>query len=220
MRKDVIRLILVCIAILFTILLVIYDTVKLPISTSTVKPTLIPVVKPTLIPTQDSQYIVSVTIGDLEQDLISNYSHLSTNQRQVLLDAIMNASNTYNVSPLVLYSIASVESSFRPWITHSQIKIKGKYDNAIGLTGVVFSWWGKALKEKHILETKSDLYNPTVNITACAFIFNNMKNQPLKKGTNNPSESAMRRYFGGNFKSYSDKIKAKMGSIIFKKIYK
>jgi len=184
-------------------------------------PVLVPIVKRIAIP---STYIIKITVVDLEQDLIDTYKHISSKQRKVLLDVIMEASVKYNVSPLVLYSIISIESGFRFQILHNPTTIRVSKKKvkiqAIGGTGIVYEIWGDMLKEVGIIETRYDLFDPSTNIMACAFIFDHYKQKPLKKGTKNPSESAMRRYFGGNFKAYSDKIQAKMGRIIFKKIYK
>jgi len=163
--------------------------------------------------------VVSVSISDLENDLSINASHLSSRERKEILEAINATSDVYNISPLILYSIISVESSFRSWITHKQVIINKKKDNAIGLTGILYTWWGKQLTKEKIIETKSDLYTPQINILACGYIFNEMRKLSLLKGTTNKTESALRRYFGGNFKSYSDKIESKIGSIVFKKVY-
>ena len=174
---------------------------------------------PKIVKVQPKGVIVSVTVADLERRLKTNESHLSSKQRKVILDAIMKASELYKVSPLILFAIPKVESSYRPWITHRQVIIKGKKDNAIGLTAILYSWWGKKLKKAGIIETKSDLYDPQMNILACGFVFNELRKMPLKKGTTDPNVSAMRRYFGKNFKSYSDKIEAEIGAVVFKKVY-
>jgi len=171
------------------------------------------------VPVEPKGVIISVTMKDLEARLIANSTHLSSKQRKAILDAIEKTSEVYNVSPLILFSIARVESSFRAWVTHKQVIINKKKDNAIGLTAIVYSWWGAKLKAAGIIETRSDLYDPQLNILACGFIFNELRKLPLKKGTTDPNISAMRRYFGANFKSYSDKIEAEIGAIVFGKVY-
>ena len=174
---------------------------------------------PKIVKVQPKGVIVSVDVADLERRLKTKASHLSSKQRKAILDAIMKTSELYKVSPLILFAIPKVESSYRPWVTHSQVIVNGKKDNAIGLTAILYSWWGEKLKKAGIIETKSDLYDPQINILACGFVFNELRKMPLKKGTTDPNVSAMRRYFGKNFKSYSDKIEAEIGAVIFKKVY-
>ena len=176
-------------------------------------------IKPPPTVQKEKPFAIKITMGDLEEDLRSNSTHLSTRARKEFLSAITDASTTYNISPLILYSIAFVESSFRAQIRHKQITVNKRKTNAIGLTGIVYEIWKDPLKKNKILETKSDLFNPRININACAYIFNTNRKMKLLKGTTTKAESAMRRYFGGNFKSYSDKINKKIGSIIAKKIY-
>ena len=163
--------------------------------------------------------IISLTMSDLNQHLKTTYKHLSKAQRLVILEAIAKASDKYKISPIVFYGIIAVESSFRSWITHKQVVVQGKKDNAIGLGGIVSVWWLDKLREAGILETKSDLYDPTVNINAIGFILAEYKTMPLVKGTTDITTSALRRYFGGNSKEYTQKIENKIGAIIFTKIY-
>ena len=163
---------------------------------------------------------VSIGPDDLSNDLETHYSHLAKRQRKLVLDTLEEVSKTYKINPLILYSLISVESSFRPWITHSQVTIQGKKTNGIGLGGIIYLWWGEKLKKAGILETKSELYDIDTNIRAIGFVFNEMKQLPLKKGTVDQTTSAMRRYFGANFRSYSDKIKLKISQLIAAKLYK
>jgi len=163
--------------------------------------------------------ISSITMSDLNSHLKLVYSHLSTKDRKRVLLSIAKASDKYKISPVVFYGLIAVESSFRPWITHHQVVIKGKRDNGIGLGGVVPYWWLDKLRKANILETKSDLYNIENNIDAIGFILAEYKTMKLIKGTNDSTTSALRRYFGGNYKSYTEKIRNQIGSIIFSKIY-
>ena len=163
--------------------------------------------------------IASITMTDLNKHLTTTYRHLSKVQRVIILTAIAKAADKYKISPIVFYGIIAVESSFRPWITHKQVVIKGKKDNAIGLGGIVSVWWLDKLRKAGILETKSDLYDPTININAIGFVLAEYKTMPLVKGTTNITTSALRRYFGGNKKKYTQEIENKIGAIIFSKIY-
>ena len=164
--------------------------------------------------------ISSITMTDLSQHLTATYRHLSKSQRELILTSIATTSDRYKVSPIVIYGLIAVESSFRFWITHKQVTIKGKKDNGIGLGGIMPSWWLDKLKKAGILETKSDLYEPATNIKAIGFILAEYKTLPLMKGTNDTTTSALRRYFGGNYRSYTNKIENQIGAIIFTKIYK
>jgi len=163
--------------------------------------------------------ISSITIQDLNNHLKNVYSHLSTKDRKRVLLSIGKASDKYKISPVVFYGLIAVESSFRPWITHHQVIIHGKKDNGIGLGGVMPSWWLEKLRKAKIIETKSDLYNIENNIDSIGFILAEYKTMPLMQGTNDSTTSALRRYFGGNYKSYTQKIRNQIGSIIFSKIY-
>jgi len=167
--------------------------------------------------------IVCVSMGDIKNDLKKNYSFLSSKQRRLVIDTIDKSSKKYNVSPIIIYGLISVESSFRFWIKSKERKVtastgKKVRDRAIGLGSIMYSIWGEKLKQNGILETKSDLYNIDNNIMGIAYILHELSEMPLKKGTHDKMTSAMRRYFGGNYKSYSTKIKDKIGTIMFSKL--
>jgi len=163
--------------------------------------------------------IVSINKQVLLNDLKANSKHLSKRNRELIVNTIEKASKRYGVNELVLYGLIYTESSFRYWITHRQVVIKGKKDNAIGLAAIVYLWWGEKLKKAGLIETRSDLYNIENNIMSCAFILNELEKMSLVKGTTTKTESALRRYFGGNYKWYSQRIENKIGSLVFSKIY-
>jgi len=163
--------------------------------------------------------ISSITMSDLNEHLKNVYRHLSDEQRVIILESIAKTSDKYEISPIVIYGLISVESSFRFWITHKQVIIKGKKDNGIGLGGIVPLWWLDKLRKANIVQTRSDLYDPANNIEAIGFVLAEYKQMPLIKGTTDKTTSALRRYFGGNYKSYSQKIRNVIGSIVFAKIY-
>ena len=100
-------------------------------------------------------------------------------------------------------------------INKKKLKIR-----AVGLGGVVWEWWGDKLKEAGIAEVRSDLFLPDVNIRAAAFVLNEMSKRELLKGTKSKDESMLRRYFGGNYKAYSDKIDKKVMSIVRPNLYR
>ena len=167
--------------------------------------------------------IVSIGMSDLKNDLKKNYSFLSTSIRTRILTSIDKCSKKNDISPIVIYGLISVESSFRAWIksplrTVTAYNGKRVKDQAIGLGSIMYSIWGAKLKKANLLETKTDLYIIENNIASIGYIFAELKKMSLKKGTYDKTTSAMRRYFGGNYKNYSLKIKDKIGSIMFSKV--
>lgn len=155
--------------------------------------------------------LFNFTKEDLHQAMVNAYRFLSARQIDIIIDSIYSTSKKYNVDPLILYSICAVESGFRWWLTHDKIKVpneQGKLveTHAIGLGGVVYEVWETKLKIAGIIDTKTDLYNPTTNIEAVGFIYNELKNRPLKEGSSHAAQSALIRYFGGNHQAYFKKI--------------
>jgi soluble lytic murein transglycosylase-like protein len=164
--------------------------------------------------------LVILTIDDLREDL-NKYSYISSRVKDDILDAIVDSAEEFNVSPIILYGILQTESSMRPWIRHSEVAIvKDKASvkvRAIGLGGIVWEWWGDDLRANGIAEVKSDLYDPAVNVRAVAYIFSLMKEMPLKGTAKNARESALLRYFGGNYPSYITKVYTNIGQIVINK---
>ena len=161
--------------------------------------------------------LVSITVDDLRYDLKNNYTHISKKNREVIINTILKVSEKYGISPIVLYSLIHVESSFRWWVLHKSVKINGKRERAIGLGGIVWSWWGDKLLKNKIVETKADLFNISNNIEAIGYILNSYYKMPLKKGTSNKVISSLRRYFGGNYIVYTNKIQNKISKIVLHK---
>ena len=177
------------------------------------------VTKTKVIKVKDKDNIVTLSMEDLQNDLKNNATFLSTKNRLLVINSIEEASKKYDINPIILYGLIYTESSFRYWIKHKAVIINKKKEQAIGLAGVMYSWWGEKLKKENIIETKSDLFGIRENILSCAFILNELKQKPLLKGTKNKTVSGLRRYFGGNYKWYSQKIENKIGKLIFKKVY-
>lgn len=184
------------------------------------------VIKEVKVPTEPKGVIVTVTIEDLYNDLSSRYSHISTTNKQLLMESIAKSADKYNISPLVLYSLIAVESSFRWWIEHPKVTVqdtttkKPVKTRAIGLGGVVYEIWGQELKSQSIIETKADLFSISHNIESIAYIYSKLKSQPLHPKASNQIESGLIRYFGGGYKSYFDKIDKEIARIIKGKVYK
>ena len=165
--------------------------------------------------------LLSVVLSDLQKDLQTNYSFLSQNQQQEILKAIIESSNRFKINPLVMYSLISVESSFRFWIVSAERTVTGSdgkkhKDRAIGLTSVIWNIWDKQLKENNIISTKTELYQITPNILSGTYILSVLRDR--YKGD---MDKAIRSYFGLNSKYsqiYLRKIKAKFGSLAYSKI--
>ena len=172
---------------------------------------------------KDQKSFVMINRDILEENL-KVYTSLSKTNRKKILDTVLSEAAKYNINPIILYSLLHVESSMRFWIQHSPVKIKihGRYKTirAVGLGGVVWEWWGKQLQDAHIAEVRSDLFNIEPNIKATAFILNEFSKRKMLKGTKSKDESMLRRYFGGNFKAYSDRIDRKVMSIVRPNLYR
>ena len=164
--------------------------------------------------------IFNITYKTLAKDLATNYSFLSKNQQVQILNAIKKSSKKYNINPLVIYSLISVESSYMFWVQSPRRLVvnssgKKQYDRAVGLCSICYSIWGEKLKKAKILSTKSELYEIEPNIMAGSYIL-----KVLKKRYKGNTIKALEAYFGkSNYaKVYQRKIIAKIGSLIEKEI--
>lgn len=171
-----------------------------------------------------SSSIVVFTAEDLKQNIISNYPNISSKNKIIIMNTILEVSDKYNFNPLILYSLIHTESSMRYWIEHKRVLIninnKKKYIRAVGLGGVVWEWWSKQLKKEGIAEVRSDLFDPATNIRAIGYIYNSFYNMRKLKKASTQDESAMIRYFGGGYKSYFEKIDRKVAELISQKLYR
>jgi hypothetical protein len=172
---------------------------------------------------KDKKSFILINRSLLETNL-KLYTKLSPKIQKIIIDNVIETANKYNINPLIVYSLLHVESTMRFQIEHSKvlINIKGKkkYIRAVGLGGIVWEWWGDALKKEGIAQTRSDLFLPDVNIKAVGFVLNEMYKKPMLKGCKSKDESMLRRFFGGNFKNYSDKIDLKVMSIVKPNLYR
>jgi hypothetical protein len=168
--------------------------------------------------------VVYVGKEDLLNDLTTHYPDVSTKTKISILETIISEAEKYNINPLILYSLVYVESSFRHWLEHDLTTIvkngKPVKIRAVGLTGVVWEWWGDKLKDAGIAETRGDLFDPVTNIKAGAFVYNEMYHMEMHKSANYKDESALLRYFGGDFVSYIGRIDAKIATFVRPNLYR
>lgn len=184
------------------------------------------IIKEIKVPVEPKGTIASLTMEDLYNDLKNRYPHISSKHRQEIMESIAKTADQYSISPLVLYSLIAVESSFRWWIKHPQVQVKstetGKTvkTNAIGLGGIIYEIWGKELAKKGIIETKSDLYTIDKNIQSIGYVYSKLKSLKLHPKASNSIESGLIRYFGGGYKSYFNKINSEIVNLLNGKVYK
>jgi len=168
--------------------------------------------------------IIAITIADMYEDLATRYKHISKPNRDIIMESIAKTADKYNVSPLVLYNLIAVESSFRWWIEHPLVTVqnhegKSVKTRAVGLGGIVFEIWGPKLKEAGVIDTKSDLFQIDKNIDSIGYVYSYLKSKPLHPKASHAVESGLIRYFGGGYKSYFDKIDAEIASMFKNKLY-
>jgi len=173
---------------------------------------------------QSNSSLVYISKEDLLQDLIQHYPDVSTKTKIAILETIISESERYNMNPLILYSVIFVESSFRHWLEHDTATIdinnKKLKIKAVGLMGVVWEWWGTKLSAAGIAETRGDLFDPITNIKAGAFVYNELYHQEMHKSARYKDESALLRYFGGDFISYVQRIDAKISTFTRPNLYR
>lgn len=170
-----------------------------------------------------SKNILTVSYMDMRDYLFDHYPNISTNQKNVIYDEVIRASNEFNINPVWLFAILDNESDYRSWIKHSTVyvEVHGKRvkTNAIGMGGVIYEIWEEPLKRNKIIETKSDLYDTRCNIRATAYIFSHYLTRPKLKQCRTVSESALLRYYGVKYngkkldKFYYKKINTFLGDV-------
>lgn len=172
---------------------------------------------------------VIVNRDTLLADMTERFPNISPRVSKVIVDTIIEEAKKYDLNPIILYSLGVVESSHRYWIEHAKVMIEVPNANgamkkiqaeAVGWGGVMWEHHHKMLIEKGIAKTRADLFYPDVNIRASAAIYNMYFQMPLKDGVKNQDVSAQRRYFGGNYKAYSDKINAQVVALVNAEIYR
>lgn len=171
-----------------------------------------------------SKSYINIDRQDLVRDITQNYPTIPTRAKREIVDTIVEVSKQYNINPLILYAMCHVESSMNPYEIHKEMIItigdKKLKINAKGLAGIVFEWWGEKLINAGIITNRADLLDPILNIRSLGFIYNELYKMPLHGSASTKDESAMLRYFGGDFPSYSKRIDDKIGVLISDKLYR
>ena len=162
--------------------------------------------------------VLSLDMSDLLFDLQS-YPHLSAKHKLTIIEAIQSASKQFDINPLILYSIIHVESSFRWWLVHATPSTKDK-EPALGLGGIRPSIWGDQLKSANIIQVKADLFDISANIHATAYVYNQLRSDPMHKSATNRDMSAMLKYFGGDYIDYFNKVNSKIIQLTQHRLYK
>lgn len=165
----------------------------------------------------------------LLKDMKQRFPNISNRVAEIIVKTVLEESKKYNINPMILYALGGVESSHRHWIEHDKVTVQienpdGSYKNiitrAVGWGGVVWEIHKKMLIEKGIATTKGDLFYPEINIRASAAIYDMYFKMEKRDGVTSQDVSAQRRYFGGNFKVYSDRISAEIMQVIKSTIYR
>jgi len=171
-----------------------------------------------------SKSFITVTEKAIMQDLKDNYPELSMKVKIKIITTIMEESAKYSINPLLLYAVCHVESTFRPWLEHEvrTITINGKQIKArcVGLMGISWENHKDLLRTSGIVESRGDLFDPVNNIRAGALILNEYFQMDMLKGAKTKDESALLRYFGGNFPVYVQRVEAKMFDVIRPNLYR
>jgi len=172
----------------------------------------------------ENSSLVYVSKVELLEDLQKNYPEVSMKTKLLILETIISESEKYGMNPLILYSMCYVESSFRHWLEHETATIQknGKPHKvkAVGLTGVVWEWHSEDLISAGIAETRGDLFDPVVNLRAGALVYNKMYHMEMHKSARYKDESALLRYFGGDYISYLNRIDAKIATFVRPNLYR
>lgn len=168
--------------------------------------------------------LVYVSKEDLLNDLVKNYPDVSMKTKILILETILSESEKYGMNPLILYSLCYVESTFRHWLEHSEttIDVNGKKirARAVGIGGVMWEQHKEELKAAGIAETRGDLFDIVTGIKAAAFLYDLEYQKPMHKSATYRDESALLRYFGGDFPVYVQRIDAKIATFTRPNLYR
>jgi soluble lytic murein transglycosylase-like protein len=168
--------------------------------------------------------LIQVSADIMKNDLKVGYPDLSHRVKEVIVQTIIEEAHEYNINPLVLYAMCYVESSFRPWLEHEtriiEVNNKNIKARAVGLMGIMWELHREKLKAAGIAESKSDLFDAATNIKAGAFLLNEFYQLDALKGSQYKDESALLRYFGGNYPVYVQRIEAKITQLLRPSLYR
>lgn len=164
--------------------------------------------------------------NEIDKKIVSDYI-LHKNRKsfpqlaKLIVDTILKMEDKYNIPYEYLLALIQIESSFNTDVISNK--------DCIGLTQINHEIWvgddsnKYNLVKNNILETKEQLYYPTKNIEAGAFILSYYISKGIDKNKNNLIKYGVKRYHGVGKKSikHYDKFENALGEfLIFKKIKK
>ncbi len=188
-KNHVIFIVVIAIIVLLGILgIVHYERNKTKIITKTITKTKVVTVTKRIL-------ISNISSDKLASWIYNNSYRCSEKQAQIIANILMQSNQ-----PLLFAAIIKNESSFNITAYSSA--------GAIGLMQVVpTDGHLKQLLDARIINTPRDLFNPTTNIKAGVFIFNN-----ILKLNNNSITKALNMYCGGS-RAYVNNVLATFGEL-------
>lgn len=131
-------------------------------------------------------------------------------EAELIVDSVYEAYKVYEVPPVILLALIKVESDYRPGVISEA--------NAVGLTQVHVPTWIENDDNPHnlitqgIVSSKHDLFDPSKNIMAGAYIFKRYLDEGISKALDNPVDYATTRYLGGSNNSHYQKLESAIGA--------
>ena len=132
-----------------------------------------------------------------EQKGVYTWMLAKSEMPEATIQTVYDTALKYDNADLIL-AIIKTESNFNPFAK--------SHGNAIGLMGIIPSWWSKELIEQKIIKSKRDLYDIEKNIRAGNYILTKYF------GTYKNIDLTLEKY-SGNAKGYSHKVFVALGEI-------
>jgi hypothetical protein len=146
---------------------------------------------------------------------VQNYK-LFSELSSIIIDGIYMAAKDYNIPPIILFSLAAVESNF----DYSAVSKTG----SIGLFQISKVWmdptWENSLVSKNIVKHKRELYSPIKNIRCGAYIIKHYMDIAKSKKIENTYQYALTKYLGGETNSHYQKVISLIGEYYIYSILK
>jgi len=158
------------------------------------------------IPSDNNQELKSLLV----KYIMTKNSKMFKSMANIIVENTFKYADKYNINPLTLIFVMDVESDFDVFAISRT--------GAIGLCQINPNVWLYSKDNKYGLKTigintKRELYDPQQNIKAGAYILSFYLKQCMK--SDNPYKCALKKYFGGNYNSYFNKIKMASGDWYF-----